>query len=592
MASSWGKNTQESVLLDLVQGLEGRAWASLKNGWKHTDVGDTYICMWDYVECDAYGTTVTGINMVEADFAGTLPEGLGRLTTLEKLSMPRNLIRGTIPKSISNLPHLEVLNLNSNMLVGTIPTFASFRLRVLDLGHNGLVGTLDSDLVKHNPLLAELDASNNQLSGTVPSSFGDSQHLLTVSLSGNYLSGTIDASLFTIPTLNFLYLDDNRLMGTIPSEDLPSSPSLSSVSQLQELWLQQNFLTGTIPASIGRMDKLFSFYVDRNKLTGTVPAALCTEKINEEFFDTADQSQSRDYCDSVACPPGTFSAEGMFPCVRCRGNTVNPWLGRVDECVDVNEFDILKKFHDATHGRSWDGVRWDLDSVGAETLYCDELEGVACNSVGNVVAIELPAKGLAGTIPEDLGHLEFLERLDLRDNRLRGALPPDLRLAPLRVLEIGGNRLRGIVPHVLCRKEGVNNNGRSGRFDCDYVTCPAGTRAPKRGRRADDGDGREKCAPCPRGQGSPFLGSRKCSALFDDDDGSGGGRGRSSGALRTLAVFVALSLCVAGVLTYLRWKENRRRRIHRVEEGEESERSAALSNIQMTPTAVQGHVLD
>ena len=142
------------------------------------------------------------------------------------------------------------------------------------------------------------------------------------------------------------------------------------------------------------------------------------------------------------------------------------------------------------------------------TSYCD-LEGITCGNHGNIIAIELKGKGLRGTIPEEIGFLRYLERLDLSDNYLVGYLPPDLRWAPLQYLDVSRNKIKGIIPKSLCTKEGINGNGNNGEFDCDLIQCSPQHYSPD-GRSTE----KHKCKPCPHGKGTPFIGSKKCDRLF------------------------------------------------------------------------------
>lgn len=196
-----------------------------------------------------------------------------------------------------------------------------------------------------------------------------------------------------------------------------------------------------------------------------------------------------------------MSLEGVYPCEECKDSFFNPYLGRVNQCIDLVEVDILKIFYEATDGDNWHGdTKWTIQ----DALYCD-LEGITCGNGGNIVAIDLKGKGLKGTIPEEIGFLKFLSRLDLSDNYLTGYLPSDLRFAPLRYLDVSNNRMKGIIPHALCRKEGINGNGKNGDFNCENIQCPANTYSST---------GRGTCHPCRPKHGTPYIGSKKCSELF------------------------------------------------------------------------------
>ena len=67
-----------------------------------------------------------------------------------------------------------------------------------------------------------------------------------------------------------------------------------------------------------------------------------------------------------------------------------------------------------------------------------------------VTALRLPSKGLTGTLPARLGHLEKLSNLDLGSNQLTGEIPFELgRLSGLTRLRLAGNRFGGCVPAAL-----------------------------------------------------------------------------------------------------------------------------------------------
>jgi len=55
-----------------------------------------------------------------------------------------------------------------------------------------------------------------------------------------------------------------------------------------------------------------------------------------------------------------------------------------------------------------------------------EWYGVTTDSKGNVVALELPANGLAGALPAAVGALGALDRLLLSANGLTGPIPSEL----------------------------------------------------------------------------------------------------------------------------------------------------------------------
>ncbi len=88
--------------------------------------------------------------------------------------------------------------------------------------------------------------------------------------------------------------------------------------------------------------------------------------------------------------------------------------------------------------RQWDGV-----TTGRTPL--------------RVVRLELPNKGLSGSMPPELGALSGLRRLDLSRNALTGDIPPELgNLSNLLFIRLAGNSLTGCIPAEL-RSVGDND---------------------------------------------------------------------------------------------------------------------------------------
>jgi hypothetical protein len=123
-----------------------------------------------------------------------------------------------------------------------------------------------------------------------------------------------------------------------------------------------------------------------------------------------------------------------------------------------------------------------------------------------VIKIGLKNKGLSGTISESIGFLQFLEELDVSDNDLTGFLPSDLRWTDLTLLDLSGNRIRGVVPPLLCLLEDLNGNGNQNVFHCDRIACPQGSYNEK--GRYFGGKSEEKCLPC--FDNTPYIGQKSC----------------------------------------------------------------------------------
>lgn len=383
--------------------------------------------------------------------------------------------------------------------------------------------------------MTDIDLSDNDLSGFIPDSLSFMTMLDEISLSSNKFSGTIPVSIGYLRSLRYLYLNNNQLMGYIPSTIARFS------SPLAELWLQDNLLSGTIPSLTADMTELFNFYIDGNKFTGTVPKELCRKSMNADFFEGVEDVS--DYCQSIACPEGYVSKYGTYPCELCHNKYFNPYLGRVGECIDMDQRDILQTLYDATDGDNWKAMTRH-DWVRESRYYCS-FSGVICDNSQNIIALDLSNRGLRGTIPEELGFLRYLQHLDLSDNYLTGFLPSDLQWAPLEKLDVSGNNLQGLVPPSLCLKDGINGNGENGLYDCNNIACTASSYSST---------GYGDCKPCVYSQNS--LGSKHCvqNHLFIQHDE----KSTFTLFVGTASILVALIFIVMGILSYVKRKRNMR----------------------------------
>ncbi|KAL2967340.1 hypothetical protein AAZX31_16G170600 [Glycine max] len=115
--------------------------------------------------------------------------------------------------------------------------------------------------------LVELDLSNNQLEGTIPTSLGNLTCLVELDLSANQLEGTIPTSLGNLTSLVKLQLSRNQLEGTIPT-------SLGNLTSLVRLDLSYNQLEGTIPTSLANLCNLMEIDFSYLKLNQQVNELL------------------------------------------------------------------------------------------------------------------------------------------------------------------------------------------------------------------------------------------------------------------------------------------------------------------------------
>ena len=379
--------------------------------------------------------------------SGTIPSELGDLTKLTFLALHVNRLTGRIPPQLNTLSGLEWLFLADNRLTGCVPEVwqdveendldevdlpicteegALIALYQATDGDNWVsnqnwlsnrpIGTWYGVITDENDRVVELDLSENELNGTIPSELGYLTYLEALYLSENQLSGTIPPALGILSYLIELSLWSNELTGSIPSE-------LSRLANLEMLHLGANELSGSIPPELGNLTNLAELGLYSNKLTGVIPAEL-GNLTNLEWLALTENRLS-----------GPIPAE-----LDKLTNLIELYLGK-------NE---LSGTIPAELGN--------LTNLEQLFLHSNQLSGEIPSELGHLTkltALSLWGNGLSGAMPSELGNLTELTGLGLADNQLSGDIPPQLgRLSKLEQLYLSGNRLGGCVPAVLENVEG------------------------------------------------------------------------------------------------------------------------------------------
>ncbi len=320
---------------------------------------------------------VTQLNISNMNLTGTIAPDLGALCALEFLGLSSNQLTGSIPEELGQLSNLQYLHLPYNDLTGPIP---------LDLGISGPSGYSGlTDII-------EIELQGNDLTGTLPVTFGALPNITKLDLSSNVIEGGIPIEYSNFVVLEYLGLSYNQLTGSIPG-------NISELSTLRFLYLNDNQLVGAIPADLGKLSNLEFFYASYNDLTGSIPLDL-----------------------GIGGPSGYSGLTDVIE-IQLQGNDLTGTLP-------------------VTFGA--------LPNITKLDLSGNVLEGAIPIEYGNFVVLEylgLNNNQLIGSIPPDLGDLSTLVRLDLSINLLNCDIPADLgKLSNLKYFYASYNDLTGAVP--------------------------------------------------------------------------------------------------------------------------------------------------
>lgn len=261
----------------------------------------------------------------------------------------------------------------------------------------------------------------NNLVGELPADIGNLSNLTYLDLNSNALSNTLPASLTQLANLTHLDLWGNQFSGELPTD-------LGNLSQLIHLDLGQNQFNGGIPASLGNLTDLPFLNLSYNTtLNGCYPSSLNALTDNGFLNDYISDGNDFD------APWSEFVASGAGECGACN----HP------------DFDALVAMYNSLGGANWTNkTGWQDGAAGTNCEPCTWF-GVECDANNRVKYIFLEANNLVGTLPADIGGLEFLENLGLQQNSISSSLPAEIgNLTKLSWLNLSNNSLSGALPDI------------------------------------------------------------------------------------------------------------------------------------------------
>ncbi|XP_044482780.1 receptor-like protein 7 [Mangifera indica] len=206
---------------------------------------------------------------------GPIPQSLVNCMRLEVLDLGNNNINDRFPYWLGDLPKLQVLILRSNNFYGSFEFNGSFpMLRMLDLSHNNFDGYLSARFFENLKAMINLDEEKKKLNYMGSTIYRDSVEMVVKG---------IEIQLEKIPTTSTnIDFSNNNFHGEIPS-------SIGKLHSLRLLNLSHNTLTGHIPLSLGDLSALEALDLSSNKLVGVIP----TQLVSLTFLSTLNLSQNQ-----------------------------------------------------------------------------------------------------------------------------------------------------------------------------------------------------------------------------------------------------------------------------------------------------------
>ena len=230
---------------------------------------------------------------------------------------------------------------------------------------------------------------------------------------GNNLEGTIPVELGNLDRLETLQFTWNKLNGAIP-------PELGRLSNLGTLALVANDLSGTIPDELGKLTKLRSMVFSGNpRLRGPLP--LTFKNLTSLGTLAIDRT-------GICVPPN--------PALQAWLSTFDAYGVTAASCADL-EIEALTEFYNSTGGPGWTNNENWLSEAPLNDWF-----GVTTDEMGMVEGLDLPNNNLQGALPPEIAGLANLRNLNLsRNEELVGPLRLKLTQLSLLSLNLEGTHL-------------------------------------------------------------------------------------------------------------------------------------------------------
>eukprot|EP00164_Ancoracysta_twista_P002554 GFYU01003402.1.p1 GENE.GFYU01003402.1~~GFYU01003402.1.p1 ORF type:complete len:914 (-),score=267.08 GFYU01003402.1:51-2420(-) len=228
------------------------------------------------------------------------------------------------------------------------------RVRILLLPNNNLKCAFPESL-KMMCILQELDLEGNSITGGLPAWFGTSfPHFKSLNVGKNQMSGPLPDTLGNIEHLQFFLVNNNNFSGSIPSD-------LGIVS-LKYIYLQGNSFSGPIAAFFEKLPELRHLDVSDTNIEGAVATKYASLVTVRRHLMDSDMSNPEDL--PAAVVRGNRRLEGSSSRkLQLSGTSFMAQNTQLSGCLDS----------------SYKQVSYPVDVTGSSNLHCQN-EASGCSA--------------------------------------------------------------------------------------------------------------------------------------------------------------------------------------------------------------------
>ncbi|CAI8584621.1 unnamed protein product [Vicia faba] len=387
-------------------------------------------------------SVLTKLALDETGFYGTLPVSIGKLSSLNILSIPSCHFIGYIPSSIDNLTQLIQINLQHNKFRGDPSSSLAnlTKLTLLNVGFNEFTFETISWIGEVSSIIT-LDICSVNIGSDIPSSFANLTQLETLNAENCNIKGEFPSWIMNLTNLVNLYLPHNLLHGNL---------------LLDMFW---------------KLKELDNLNLSFNKLS------LHSGKNSSHMKDSRIRVIELGSCNLLEVPMFIRYLSDMTYLGLSNNNiTLLPsWLWR------KSSLQILDISHNSLTGEISPFI-CNLKSLIHLKLWSNNLSGNVPSCIGNfsqyLEILMFKGNNLSGLIPQTYLMGNVLQMIDFSNNNVQGQLPRELvKCGWLEYFDISHNNIKDSFPFWLgdlpeLKVLGLSENQFHGDIRCpDNMTC-------------------------------------------------------------------------------------------------------------------------